>query len=143
MTPVKKRAESALRTHRGEDKNEEQIKLLGLMEVVNEAVSSIMGANQPISLMTCKARIHKSGTISGERPGRYQLDKEEHDLLTANDGLYIFVVIWPCKAHRLLIIPARALPYQRQYSWYRVFDGGFINELQNEIRSGHKPNRKD
>lgn len=107
-------------------------KLYLVVERVNELVDFVVHHNMPVEVKSCQARIHRSGTRSGKKYGRFTLRKDQHEYLIKTDGMYLFVVQYKCGATRILLLPAKTLPYQRQYSWYRVFHGGFLRAVSSK-----------
>jgi len=100
-----------------------------VVERVNALIDFVVDHNQPVEVKSCQARIKRCDAKRRSKNGRFKLKLTQHTYLLENNGLYLFVVSYEDKRSRILLMPAKLLPFQKQYSWYRVFHGGFFNGL--------------
>lgn len=116
----------------GEDRTDGIRGLIAVVGVLNQHIYGICKVNLPFVIKRCQTRIHRSGTVSGTRYGRFMFDEQEHRDLEKGDGFYLLIAQCSKGAIRMQIIPARALPYRQQRSWHEVFYGGYVTGLLDE-----------
>jgi len=74
----------------------------------------------PVEVKSCQRYVKAVDRRGGKRRGRFKLEKEQHEYLIKNNGLYLFIVHDKLKKKGIALIPASKVPFKPQLCWSTV-----------------------
>ena len=88
---------------------------------LNSILEFQINSNHEISVKQCSRKTKDRRTKYGYRPGRFNLNPVEHNLLQYNGGLYLFIVHTGNLFSDMRFLAADQLPYKRLISWPSIW----------------------
>jgi hypothetical protein len=100
------------------------------VEVLNHTIDLRINRKVAVEVKSCQANIKARERSGRRRSGRFALEKEQHNELADQNGLYLFIVHNENVVHRMWFAPAKLLDFQPRPTWtevYYKYKQGIIN----------------
>lgn len=93
------------------------VRKVATIKQLNKGLESLKDSGIYFEIRKCEQKI-KDG--NNNRVGRFNMDKDKHDILIANNGYYIFVVADNSKYVFAEIIPANDIRFRKLIPWIEI-----------------------
>ncbi len=105
--------------------------------MVNELIDATVNGSIPVEIKTCLNYVKANDAKDKHRHGRFRLEKEQHDYLQHNNGVYVFVVLGLSQRVRMRVIPASIIPFRHTITWtvlYKMWTETMTAKMIQELK---------